>query len=239
MIPRAVKPLGQKSYGSICHLPGSRLGPGDHKLNAGQARILTEKVRDKHDLVIVQEKLDGSNVSIANVDGVLIPLGRAGYPAISSRFEQHKLFAGWVYERLDRFAFLQPGERLVGEWLAQAHGTRYDLTHEPFVPFDLMRGVEREPYATFRERVTPHGFTLPHEIHVGGALPIGEAMKRIDPHGRHGAIDPVEGAVWRVERRGAVDFLGKYVRPEKVDGRYLPELSGGEPVWNWRPAKGA
>ena len=24
------KPLGRKAYGSIPHLPGSRLGPGDH-----------------------------------------------------------------------------------------------------------------------------------------------------------------------------------------------------------------
>jgi hypothetical protein len=45
----------------------------------------------------------------------------------------------------------------------------------------------------------------------------------------------VEGAVWRVERKGKVDFLGKYVRPEKVDGCYLPEISGEEAVWNWRP----
>ena len=39
------------------------------------------------------------------------------------------------------------------------------------------------------------------------------------------ALDPVEGAVWRCERQGAVDFLGKYVRPDKIDGKYLPELS--------------
>src|SRR2546421_9685772 len=109
------KPLGIKAYGSICHLPGSRLGPGDHKLNEGQARILTEKTRDKHDVIIVQEKLDGSNVCVARVSGVLIPLGRAGYPAISSKFEQHKLFAQWVYARLDRFEFLIEGERLCGE----------------------------------------------------------------------------------------------------------------------------
>ena len=37
------------------------------------------------------------------------------------------------------------------------------------------------------------------------------------------------------ERRRVVDFLVKYVRSEKVDGAYLPEVSGGEPVWNWRP----
>src|SRR3954466_6263266 len=83
------KPLGIKAYGSICHLPGSRLGPGDHKLNPGQARILTAKKRDQHDLLTVQEKPDGSNVCVARVNGVLVPLGRAGYPAISSKYEQH------------------------------------------------------------------------------------------------------------------------------------------------------
>lgn len=31
-----VKPLGGKSYGSIPHLPGSRLGPGDHHDNGGK-----------------------------------------------------------------------------------------------------------------------------------------------------------------------------------------------------------
>jgi hypothetical protein len=53
----------------------------------------------------------------------------------------------------------------------------------------------------------------------------------------HGAIDEPEGAVWRVERQGQVDFLTKYVRPGKADGCYLPELSGEEPVWNWRPKR--
>lgn len=51
----------------------------------------------------------------------------------------------------------------------------------------------------------------------------------------HGAIDPIEGTVWRVERRGEFDFLVKYVRPEKKDGCYLPEASGLPAVWNWRP----
>ena len=66
---KTTKPLGAKAYGSICHLPGSRLGPGDHKLNEGQARILTQKVRDKHDVIFIQEKLDGSNVCVARIDG--------------------------------------------------------------------------------------------------------------------------------------------------------------------------
>lgn len=49
------KPLGIKNYGSIAHLPNSRMGEGDHKISDGQARIATIKTRDKHDRVIVQE----------------------------------------------------------------------------------------------------------------------------------------------------------------------------------------
>ena len=54
----------------------------------------------------------------------------------------------------------------------------------------------------------------------------------------HGAIDPIEGAMWRVEskgNKGNVEFLAKYVRHDKVDGRYLPKVSGQPEVWNWRP----
>jgi len=39
-LPR--KPLGIKSYGSIPHLPGSRIGIGDHKCHEGQERIATK-----------------------------------------------------------------------------------------------------------------------------------------------------------------------------------------------------
>jgi hypothetical protein len=34
-----------------------------------------------------------------------------------------------------------------------------------------------------------------------------------------------------------VDFLVKYVWPDQLHGCYLPELSGGKPVWNWRPGR--
>jgi hypothetical protein len=76
-------------------------------------------------------------------------------------------------------------------------------------------------------------------IHEGGPLSIAAAMARLAEGGFHGAIDPVEGAVWRVERRTGdtrrVDFLAKYVRPDKVDGSLLSENTGCPAVWNWRP----
>jgi hypothetical protein len=31
--------------------------------------------------------------------------------------------------------------------------------------------------------------------------------------------------------------IAKFVRKDKVDGCYLPEMTGGEPIWNWRPPK--
>ena len=85
------KPLGMKNYGHIAHLPGSRMGPGDHSCELGQARIATLKARDRHDHVIVQEKLDGTNVGVARVDGFLYPLVRAGYVADTSPFEQQAI----------------------------------------------------------------------------------------------------------------------------------------------------
>jgi len=256
-----IKPLGYRNYGSIPHLPGSRMGSGDRHCHPGQASIATEKLRDKNDTIIVTEKLDGSNVGIARVGDLLIALGRAGYRAETSPYEQHRLFARWVYRQWERFmGILEDGERLVGEWMMQAHGTRYDLAGEPFYAFDLMQGHERLPYEQFLYRIGPAEILTPVCLHWGGHLSIGDAMAKLvgeqgfttfpdGPRtwGFHGAIEPVEGAVWRVERdrptgkkgekQRVVDFLVKYVRPEKVDGKYLPEVSGEGTVWNHDPGK--
>jgi hypothetical protein len=240
------KPLGHKAYGSIAHLPGSRRGPADRGVNDGQYRICCEKRRDKHDVVICQEKLDGSNVAVAKLGGNCVPLIRAGYPAISSHWYQHRLFADWVYNEYARFdALLQEGERLVGEWLVQAHGTVYHLPHEPFVAFDIMVGQERTRYMEFEGRVMTHGFVIPRLLSYGLPFSIEAAMQAMGPNGHgfssHGACDPVEGAVWRVERMGKVDFLAKYVRSDKVDGCYLIDFTGPEPkrqlavTWNTWP----
>lgn len=230
------KPLGRKSYGSIGHLPCSRMGPADHAVPDGYQIICTEKTRDKHDFIVVQEKLDGSCCAVAKQCGELIPLGRAGWPAITSPFEQHHLFHNWATSQRLRFdSILHDGERLVGEWLALAHGTRYEIADEPFVAFDIMRESQRVPWQEFMDR-TLGTFHVPATAHADNcSVSVSNALSLLGENGRHGAIDPIEGAVWRVERKGKVDFLAKFVRPDKVDGFYLPEISGKESVWNWRP----
>ena len=231
-----IKPLGQKSYGSIPHLPYSRLGIGDHHIENSQALIATKKTRDKNDLIIVQEKLDGSNCSVAKVKGQILALGRSGYLAETSPYEQHKLFAKWVKSNEERFIkLLNENERICGEWLAQAHGTIYNLTHEPFVVFDLISKNERTTYHNFLLRVLPLNFVVPHLLHIGQPLSIEKALKKVEVSG-HGAIDEVEGVIYRVERNGKVDFLTKFVRQSKVDGKYLPQNNSSQIVWNWYDA---
>ena len=229
------KPLGHKAYGHIPHVPGSRVGPGDKHCEYGQYKIVTEKPRDKNDLIIVQEKLDGSNCSVARINNNIIALGRAGYHAETSPYEQHCYFAKWVYKQTDRFlSLLDDGERLVGEWLLQACGTRYKLAHEPFVAFDLMRGHNRSIYHDFLLRVLPYGFTIPRLIHIGQPFKLEKAKYAIKRSG-HGAIDEVEGVVYRCERENKVDFLCKWVRSDKIDGKYLPENNNNKIVWNIDP----
>lgn len=227
------EPLGHKAYGSIGHLPNSRLGPGDHSVSPGQAKICCEKERDSHDRIIVQEKLDGSCCAVARVDGHILALGRAGWLADSSPYEQHRMFAHWVRENEARFLdVLHNGERLVGEWLALAHGTRYELRHDPFVVFDLMAGKERMLFDELDDRIEQR-FPRPFLISEQHPIPAAEALAIAQHHNHHGAIDPIEGVVYRVERKNRVDFLAKYVRPDKVDGSFLSFVSGNPAVWNW------
>ena len=125
-------------------------------------------MRDRHDHVVVQEKLDGSCVAVARLDGGLHALTRSGNPASGSRFEHHRLFAAWVRVHDARLrALLAHGERVVGEWLALAHGTRYALPHEPFVAFYLMTGGARVTHDELTARADAAALTTPRVLSSG------------------------------------------------------------------------
>jgi hypothetical protein len=97
-------------------------------------------------------------------------------------------------------------------------------------------------YDEFSKRINVGSFVKPHLISDGDPLSIDEVMLRLNIYGFHGATEPTEGAVWRVERNvlndknkgnlygrhSVVDFLVKYVHPAKVDGKYL----GGDTIYN-------
>lgn len=230
-------------YAKIPHLPGSRTGPGDHHVGRDLSARCTIAARPG-DRVIVQEKLDGTCVAVLRSEGVITAFGRQGRPCAESRNDGRRAFAAWVRENEGRFALLAEGERVVCEWLAVAHGTRYALPHEPVVMLDRFDAAGRR--ATVAERAAlaaATGLPVPQVIHEGGALGVDLALERLGEHGFHGAVDPAEGLVWRVEAAGEVAAVVKYVRAGKRDGCYLADHTGGETVWNtWdterRPPQG-
>lgn len=224
---RDVKPLGGKAYGSIGHLPNSKLGPGDHSIGEDQAALLTHRINPQHhkSRVVVQQKIDGACCAVAKIGGVVVPLGRAGYPAATAPHQHVRDFHAWAMARRDAFdALLSEGERVVGEWLGAQHAIAYLIRSDAhkFVAFDLMRGRTRCLHDETASRVEAVGLVAAHTIHVGAPLPVTDAWLRLLlVRGGFGVLsyqaDP-EGLVYRYEHKGMVKFLGKWVRPS-FEGR--------------------
>jgi len=241
MREKAIKPLGRKAYGSIPHLPGSKFGDRrDKGLNAGEARLYVEKCKPG-ERVIVTEKLDGSCVAVARINDEIVSLIRAGYPARSSPWRQHHVFAEWVETNTDTFMrALLNGDHIAGEWLAQAHGTRYAVSltpplFSPFAAFDLFINGVRASYDELISVCYRRGSQIamvPIIYDEYAAVPISAMLDRLGKHGFYCAIDSPEGLVYRRERGGVFVGIAKYVRPEKEPGCYLPEVSGLSEVWN-------
>jgi len=238
------KPLNGKAYGSIPHLPGSKFGNREDKgINDKAAQFFLDKA-GKDDLIIVLEKLDGSCVSVANVNHEIVPLIRSGYRAQTSHYEQHHLFHDWVMSRISSFKRLHPGERICGEWLAQAHGTRYNLDEgrDPFVAFDLFgKSGARAPYKNLMTYCAMNALKYAPVVYWGldrgRGCSIQVALETLGPRGFYGAMDLTEGCVWRWERADPTlpIMMAKYVRPAAMPGRYLESETGKDPIWNWRP----
>ncbi len=237
---RAARTRLAPPYPSIGHLPGSRTGPRDRTVSAATARACTVAgAALPGTTVTVQEKLDGSCVMVARLDGRVVALGRDGARADDSPNAGRRMFARWVAAEAPRFdALLEDGERAAGEWLALVHGTRYALTHEPFVLFDLLSSsaserTVRKASPVVEARAREHGFSTPHVVHRGAPLSIAEARALLGDRGRHGADDRAEGVVYRVERADRVLIVAKLVEAAKIDGRFLPENTGAPALWNF------
>lgn len=196
----------------------------DKRIPVDQEKICTQKARDWKDLIIVQEKIDGSNVGVFMDEKKEIhAITRSGYSALTSPFKQHHYFHNWVEKNQKRFLdILNPGERICGEWILQTHSIKYNLIHEPFVVFDIFNAKnKRILYLDFIKK-TKGNFVLANLIHIGQPISIKNSIKILS-HGKHGSIDIPEGVVYRIEREERVDFLCKYVRSDKIDGLYMKD----------------
>jgi ATP-dependent RNA circularization protein (DNA/RNA ligase family) len=223
------KKIINSNYGSIPHLSSSKMSQqADKKITIGQELILTKKARDYKDLIIVTEKLDGSNVGVTKKGNKLIPITRSGYHVNTSEYQQHLLFEKYLISNLDLFEWLPENWRVCGEWLILAHGTIYDITYEsPFKAFDIFDSRnKRLSYITFSNLCYKYDIPTVRLLHIGQPISIDNSLKILG-NGFYGKPEKPEGVVYRIERNDNVDFLAKWVRSDKEDGKYLDKI-----LWN-------
>lgn len=233
-----MKPIGKKNYGSIPHLHNSKLGEGDYYISEGQERILTKKVRDKHDVILAFEKYDGSNVGVAKFDNKIFSLTRSGYEAKTSPYKQHHYFNDWVIEREKMFSdILENGDRIVGEWMAQAHGLVYTIESEPIVFFDYFTpNNERLLHKDLISKVNKYDLQLPRKLHEGQPITTEQLLPILNQKTKGiESVELPEGVVYRVERKGKVDFLAKWVRSNFPTGKLCVNVEEHNLYWNWLP----
>lgn len=220
----------QRNYGSIPHLSTSKLTQqADKKIELGQEEILTKKTRDWKDLVIVTEKLDGSNVGVIRKEKTkLIPIIRAGYHCDDSPHKMHHYFTKWMRDNSHKFEWIPDDWRICGEWMIQAHGTIYDISEEsPFVAFDIFNEKnERIDFIRFHSICFAYQIQTVKLLHIGQPISISNSIKLLGK-GHYGNPEKPEGFVYRLEREGKVEFLAKWVDENKEDGKYLEQE-----IWN-------
>lgn len=117
--------------------------------------------------VVVEEKLDGANVSVW-LDGRLQVASRGGAGAMDRAGQLGRLRA-WVAERADHLtALLADGWVLYGEWLWLQHGVGYDRLPDWLVALDLWHpGEGFAPLAERDARCSAAGLSVPPRLFSG------------------------------------------------------------------------
>jgi hypothetical protein len=115
----------------------------------------------------------------------------------------------------------------------------YQIETEPFIAFDYFQNLERITASDLTNYLRPVGFTTPRIIAIGWEpRPIEPMLRRLNVKTRHPVISNglPEGLIYRVERKGKLDFIAKFVRKDFEPGIFLPELNGtGAEIWNFNP----
>lgn len=210
-------------YPRTPHLFGS-LGTDDDKHldeEASTAFIAQESL-------IVEEKIDGTNVGIHFTDSGDMVLQCRGHLITEGMHPQYDLFKQWA--AVKRHLLEQQLENrliLYGEWVYARHSIHYrKLTHY-FFEFDLY-DKERELFLDYQQRLQFLEGTGIQTVPVLHRGPVSRrdlealiGLSRFDshfenPHTRR-PDHLMEGLYLRTEAHGAVSGRAKWVRPEFVE----------------------
>ena len=212
-----------QKYPRTPHLFGSTGTTDDKRLGTTEsARILADPT------LIVEEKLDGTNVGIHfSATGQLI-LQCRGHLITEGMHPQYDLFKQWAtVKRPALEQRLQNRYLLFGEWLYARHTVAYHQLPHYLFEFDIYDKVDHAFLSLERRLVLLDGLGIPTVpvIHRG-RLPRSELESLIGPssyssqfvHPTTGRTDNrMEGLYLRTEAEGVVTARAKFVRPEFVE----------------------
>ena len=210
-------------YPRTPHLFGSTGTADDKRLGERESTLFLAD-----ESLIVEEKLDGTNVGIhLDADGQLI-LQCRGHLITSGMHPQYDLFKQWAITKRDVLEEqLRTRYILYGEWLYAKHSIHYrQLTHY-FYEFDIY-DKESQAFLSLQRRlklIEGTGIQTVPIVHTGTlhreelqALIVASQFDSAFDNPRTHTIDNLmEGLYLRTERDGIVTGRAKFVRPEFVE----------------------
>jgi hypothetical protein len=210
-------------YPRTPHLFGSKGTDDDKHLNETES---TRFIADES--LIVEEKIDGTNVGIHFTSDGKMVLQCRGHLITQGMHPQYDLFKQWtavkrsrIEERLeDRFI-------LFGEWLYARHSVHYRQLPHYFFEFDIY-DKDQEAFLSLEQRLTlidGTGIETVPVLHRGaiGKKELAELIgaSRFDSVFENPMTkrtdNLMEGLYLRVEAAGVVAGRAKFVRPEFVE----------------------
>jgi hypothetical protein len=216
-------------YPRTPHLFGSKGTDDDKHMSARDSAAF---VADPS--LIVEEKLDGTNVGLHFTAAGRLVLQCRGHEITTGMHPQYDLFKQWATgTRPTLEAILGDGFILFGEWLYAKHSVHYRALPHYFFEFDIY-DKQAGAFLDLERRLAMLEGTGIHTVPVlhRGAASEGDLRSLIGPSRFDSAFenpftgrtdDVMEGLYFRTEADGRVTGRAKMVRPEFVERVKLSE----------------
>ena len=212
-----------RKYPRTPHLFGSRGTDDDEHLGRAESLAL---IADRS--LIVEEKLDGTNVGIHFTSTGRLVLQCRGHEITPGMHAQYDLFKQWTTgKRPVLETILEDRSLLFGEWLYARHSVHYRSLPHYFFEFDIY-DKEKDLFLDLDSRLTMlegTGLVTVPVVHRGPAT-AQKLLELIGPSRFDSVFDNpgtgrtdnlMEGLYLRTEAHGRVTARAKLVRPEFVE----------------------
>lgn len=210
-------------YPRTPHLFGSRGTDDDKHLGEAEStKFLAERS------LIVEEKIDGTNVGIHFTSAGRMVLQCRGHEITEGMHPQYDLFKQWtIVKRPVLEEMLSTDFILFGEWMYARHSIHYRKLPHYFFEFDIY-DKRREAFLSLEARLEKLAGTGIQTVPVvaRGAMNKKQLQAMIGPSAFESRFDNpttgrtddlMEGVYLRTEADGVVTGRAKFVRPEFVE----------------------